>query len=160
MPVLRSNLFQQLFRVLFRRQRQQMLVAGEDVVRAGERLQMAARFDGEDVDVVFVSHVHIAHTASDPAVKRRNLVDRVFVRQLDIIKYIPCAQAGRKALCAVALGIDDIVRAVAQKQFGVDVDKRKIVLDADIKAFGTYQCEIKLYPGISAKIYAVVGELE
>ena len=47
-----------------------------------------------------------------------------------------------------------------KKQFGVDVDKRKIVLDADIKAFGTYQCEIKLYPGISAKIYAVVGELE
>lgn len=47
-----------------------------------------------------------------------------------------------------------------KKSYGVDIDKRKIVLDADIKAFGSYQCEIKLYPGISAKIFAMVGEAE
>ncbi len=47
-----------------------------------------------------------------------------------------------------------------KKQYHVDVDKRKIVLDGDIKAFGTYECEVKLYNGISAKIYAVVGEKE
>lgn len=47
-----------------------------------------------------------------------------------------------------------------KKQYHVDVDKRKIVLDGDIKAFGTFECEVKLYNGISAKIYAVVGEKE
>ncbi len=47
-----------------------------------------------------------------------------------------------------------------KKQYQVDVDKRKIVLDGDIKAFGTYECEVKLYNGIAAKIYAVVGEKE
>ncbi|HEX3039209.1 MAG TPA: 50S ribosomal protein L9 [Caproiciproducens sp.] len=47
-----------------------------------------------------------------------------------------------------------------KKQYHVDVDKRKIVLDGDIKAFGTYECEVKLYNGISAKVYAVVGEKE
>ena len=40
----------------------------------------------------------------------------------------------------------------------MDVDKRKIELDGDIKAFGTYHCEIKLYAGISAKVYVVVSE--
>ena len=45
-----------------------------------------------------------------------------------------------------------------KKTYGVTVDKRKIVLDADIKAFGTYKCEVKLYNGISAKISAVVAE--
>ncbi len=45
-----------------------------------------------------------------------------------------------------------------KKSYGVVVDKRKIVLDADIKAFGTYNCEVKLYTGISAKISAVVAE--
>lgn len=45
-----------------------------------------------------------------------------------------------------------------KKTYGVTVDKRKIVLDADIKAFGTYNCEVKLYNGISAKISAVVAE--
>ena len=47
-----------------------------------------------------------------------------------------------------------------KKQFKVDIDKRKISLDGDIKAFGTFECEVKLYNGISAKIYAVVGEKE
>lgn len=45
-----------------------------------------------------------------------------------------------------------------KKSFHVDVDKRKIALDSDIRAFGTYECEVKLYAGISAKIYVLVGE--
>ncbi|HEX2986346.1 MAG TPA: 50S ribosomal protein L9 [Caproiciproducens sp.] len=47
-----------------------------------------------------------------------------------------------------------------KKQYKADIDKRKIALDGDIKAFGTYECEVKLYNGITAKIYAVVGEKE
>ena len=45
-----------------------------------------------------------------------------------------------------------------RKVYHVDVDKRKIEVDGDIKAFGTYQCVVKLYTGISAKIFAVVSE--
>ena len=45
-----------------------------------------------------------------------------------------------------------------KKNFNVNVDKRKIVLNGDIRAFGTYECEVKLYTGVSAKIYVLVGE--
>lgn len=45
-----------------------------------------------------------------------------------------------------------------KKQFGVEVDKRKVELPGDIKAFGTYECEIKLHQSVSAKVFAVVGE--
>ena len=45
-----------------------------------------------------------------------------------------------------------------QKDYNVTADKRKIVLDTEIKGFGTYNCEIKLYNGVSAKIYVVVSE--
>ncbi len=45
-----------------------------------------------------------------------------------------------------------------KSQFGVDVDKRKIVIDGDIKAFGTYKAEIKLYTGVSAKLNIQVIE--
>ncbi|HCR44575.1 MAG TPA: 50S ribosomal protein L9 [Ruminococcaceae bacterium] len=45
-----------------------------------------------------------------------------------------------------------------KRLYKVEVDKRKIMLDGDIKAFGTYQCEVKLYNGVSAKIYVAVGE--
>ncbi len=47
-----------------------------------------------------------------------------------------------------------------KKSYQVDVDKRKLTLPADIKAFGTYECEIRLYQGISAKIFVMVGESE
>lgn len=43
-------------------------------------------------------------------------------------------------------------------QFGVEIDKRKIVLDTDIKNFGTYAFEVKLYAGITAKLSVAVGE--
>ena len=42
-------------------------------------------------------------------------------------------------------------------QFQVEVDKRKISME-DVKAFGSYEAEVKLYPGISAKITVMVGE--
>lgn len=45
-----------------------------------------------------------------------------------------------------------------KKLYGVDVDKRKLELNTEIKAFGTYECEVKLYTGISAKIFVMVGE--
>ncbi|MBR1483066.1 MAG: 50S ribosomal protein L9 [Ruminococcus sp.] len=45
-----------------------------------------------------------------------------------------------------------------RQQYGITVDKRKVVLERDIKEFGTYQAEIKLYTGISAKIDVQVTE--
>lgn len=44
-----------------------------------------------------------------------------------------------------------------KKQFGVEADKRKITME-DVKSYGTYEAEIKLYSGISAKIYVQVSE--
>lgn len=45
-----------------------------------------------------------------------------------------------------------------KKQYNIAVDKRKVVLDSDIKEFGTYKAEVKLYTGISAKIDVKVTE--
>ncbi len=42
-------------------------------------------------------------------------------------------------------------------EFGIKTDKRKIVVE-DIKQFGTYEFEIKLYHGISTKLFVRVGE--
>ena len=45
-----------------------------------------------------------------------------------------------------------------KKQYKIDIDKRKVVLECDIKEFGTYSAEVKLYSGISAKIDVQVSE--
>ena len=39
-----------------------------------------------------------------------------------------------------------------EKQLGSKIDKKKIVLKSDIKAFGSFSAEIRLYTGISANI--------
>ncbi len=44
------------------------------------------------------------------------------------------------------------------RQYGVEVDKRKIVLENDIKAFGTYSFDLKFYNGITATMSVVVCE--
>ncbi|MCQ2465085.1 MAG: 50S ribosomal protein L9 [Oscillospiraceae bacterium] len=43
-------------------------------------------------------------------------------------------------------------------QFGEKVEKKKISLKTEIKNFGTYDAEIKLYTGISAKMTVEVTE--
>ncbi|MFV0399705.1 MAG: 50S ribosomal protein L9 [Oscillospiraceae bacterium] len=45
-----------------------------------------------------------------------------------------------------------------KKQLGVELDKRKIGLEEDIKSFGTFTAEIKLYAGITTQLYVMVGE--
>lgn len=45
-----------------------------------------------------------------------------------------------------------------KKQYNIIVDKRKITLDTDIKAFGTYNAKVKLYSGIVADIKVQVSE--
>lgn len=49
------------------------------------------------------------------------------------------------------------VAALIAKEYGIVLDKRKVVVE-DIKAFGTYPVEVKLYNGISASMYVSVQE--
>lgn len=44
------------------------------------------------------------------------------------------------------------------RSFHINLDKRKIAMNGDIKAYGTYECELKLYNGVSAKLFVMVGE--
>ena len=61
---------------------------------------------------------------------------------------------GGKLFGAITTGnIDDLISA----QLGHKVEKKKIVV-GEIKAFGTYEAEIRLYNGISAKITVEVVE--
>ena len=45
-----------------------------------------------------------------------------------------------------------------QRQFGMEADKKKIALESDVKAFGSFPFEVKLHTGVSAKMTLVVKE--
>lgn len=66
------------------------------------------------------------------------------------------AKAGANGKLFGSVTSKDVAAAISA-QFSVELDKRKVVLE-DIKAFGTYPAEIKLYNGISAAMFVMVGE--
>lgn len=45
-------------------------------------------------------------------------------------------------------------------QFGIDIDKRKIVLDNAIKAYGSYTLDVKLHPDVTGKLSLVIASKE
>ncbi len=51
------------------------------------------------------------------------------------------------------------IAAEIKNKLSIDIDKKKIVLDSDIKAFGTFTVPIKLYSGIVASLKVTVCEL-
>ena len=52
------------------------------------------------------------------------------------------------------------IAAQIKKQLNCDVDKRKLVLESDIKTFGAFSVEAKLYGGVSAKFTVMVEEIQ
>ena len=66
------------------------------------------------------------------------------------------AKAGQGGKLFGSVTSKEIAESLEQ-QFGVVVDRRKISLESEIKSFGTYTAEVKLYTGIIAKVYVVVG---
>ena len=66
------------------------------------------------------------------------------------------AQAGQNGKIFGSVTAKEIAEKI-EKEFGIKTDKRKISVD-DIKQFGTYEFEIKLYTGVTAKLFVRVGE--
>ncbi len=46
----------------------------------------------------------------------------------------------------------------AKKQFGVEIDKKKIVMEEPIKSFGAFELPVKLHPEVTAKLRVKVEE--
>ena len=67
------------------------------------------------------------------------------------------AKAGASGKLFGAITSGNIAEYI-EKQFSQKIDKKKISLKSDIKSFGTYEADIKLYAGINAKMTIDVTE--
>lgn len=67
------------------------------------------------------------------------------------------ASAGKNGKLFGSVTSKEICKEI-KNSFGVDVDKRKISLTTEIKTYGTYECEVKLFNGVSAKVLVSVNE--
>lgn len=66
------------------------------------------------------------------------------------------AKAGANGKLFGSVTSKDVAKEI-KFELNIDVDKRKIVME-DVKAFGTVEAEIKVYQGISAKVFVQVSE--
>jgi large subunit ribosomal protein L9 len=67
------------------------------------------------------------------------------------------AKAGANGKLFGSITAKDISEII-KRDLGLDVDKKKIVLNEDIKAFGSYEVLLKLTQGINAKFTIAVTE--
>ena len=98
--------------------------------------------------------------AKEDAAKRREEIARKEAQQAadgikgKVVKLTAKAGAGGKLFGAVTS--KEVAESI-NKQYGLAVDKRKIEM-SDIKVCGSYEAEIKFYPGVAAKITVSVTE--
>ena len=78
-------------------------------------------------------------------------------RMLEGKKFVMTAKAGQGGRLFGSITAKQVAEEI-KKQYNIVVDKRKVVLECDIKEFGTYKAEVKLYTGISANIDVQVTE--
>ena len=67
------------------------------------------------------------------------------------------AKAGKEGKLFGSITAKEIANEIKQR-YGITVDKRKISITGEIKQYGTYDSEVKLYNGITAKIFVQVCE--
>ena len=141
----------------------------QDVKAQGKKDQIVEVSDGYARNFLFPKKLAVPADAKvindikskQSSAKHREEVERenasALAKQLADTTVVLTADAGADGRFYGAVTSKDIAEAL-KAQTGIEADKRKILLDAPIKAFGTYKIEVKLYADISGKFNVKVTE--
>ena len=80
----------------------------------------------------------------------------LFEKLKSILVKIPASGGGDGRLYGSVTSKDIVEKLKADT--GIDIDKRKLVMNDQIKAYGKYEVEVKLYTEITGKINVLVCE--
>lgn len=104
-------------------------------------------------------HVISAQKESERKVKLKEIeAAQAVAEQIKNKEIIYKVKVGENGRLFGAVTSKDVVELV-KKNFGLDVDKKKIIVDT-IKTIGSYDVEVKLYPEIASKFKLVVQPIE
>ncbi len=102
-----------------------------------------------DVKVKEEARIYRIETEKNQA---RELAEKLKAMQVKVTA--SCGADGRLYGSVTAKDISEQL----EKQFGISIDKRKLVLNDPIKAYGKYEIEAKLYPEVAGKVFVLVCE--
>lgn len=145
------------------------VVLKEDVKNIGKKDELHEVSDGYARNYLFPRKLAVPADASainevktkDAARKHKEETElaaaRATAEKLDGKTVVIHAKGGQSGRLFGAVTTKDIAKALAQ--MGFDVDKRKLNLKVrEIKDFGKYEVEAKIYPGITAEFTCSVEE--
>jgi large subunit ribosomal protein L9 len=113
----------------------------------------------QQADAKVMADLKSARQAQERRIRREREEARRVAESIDLktLKlYAKSGQGGKLFGSVTSQEVSDELK----RSLHVDVDRRKIALNGEIKAYGTYECEVKLYAGVSAKLYVLVGEAQ
>ena len=141
----------------------------EDIKGSGKKNDIVEVSDGYARNYLFPKKLAVEATkAKITEVKaKKNSEDHRKSLELEAAKEIAKEIAGKKIVLKAKAGAEGkLFGSVTAKEiaseiksaFGIEIDRRKISLDSDIKQFGSYDVQIKIYSGVTTGITVVVEE--
>lgn len=141
----------------------------EDVKSQGKKGQVIEVNDGYARNCLIAKKLGVEATpanlnnlklqkANDDKVAKENLAKaKAMAEDLSKLTIVVKMKAGEGGRVFGSVSSKEIAEE-AKKQFGVELDKKKIVLDVPIKSFGMFEFTVKLHPEVSAKMRVKVEE--
>ena len=141
----------------------------EDVKALGKKGEIVKVSDGYATNFVLPKKLGVLATAAnlnelkvqkkreDKAAAEQLAAAKEFAAQIEekIIRVSIKSGEGGKVFGSVS---SKEISVEAKKQYGFDIDKKKIQLSEPIKAFGSYEIPVKLHPQVTAKLTVAVSE--
>ena len=112
---------------------------------------LAVVANNENMNKLAGQKAHEQHEIDVAVAKAQEIADKINGKTLTVT-----AKAGEGGRLFGSVTAKEVAAEI-DKQFAVKVDKRKITMD-DIKNFGSYKIQVKLYTNIVAEMTVMVGE--
>ena len=87
-------------------------------------------------------------------IEKKNAEDIAKKLETIVVRFVYAAGPDKRLYGSVTS--KEIAEAL-KKDFGIEIDKRKINLSEPIKSFGTFKADVKLFTGVSGKITVEVS---
>ena len=141
----------------------------EDVKGKGKKDQVIEVSDGYAHNYLFKNKLAIEATSKalndlagkEAAKQHKHDVEKAaaieLAKKLETITVVLHHEAGKENKLYGAVTTKEIVEYLKQ-EYNIDIDKKKLMLDAPLKTFGTYKIKAKLFTDVTATITVQVVE--
>ena len=127
------------------------VILTQDVKSLGKKGELVNASDGYARNFLFPRKLAVEANAQ----AMNELKNRESAEKYRLETELP-AKAGQGGKIFGSVTAKEVAESIS-RQFGVSVDKRKVSME-DIKSFGTFSAEVKVYNGVNATVYVSVGE--